>query len=149
MNMWGEAGFLSRVFQPFGELDVSVDLVATSQYAVSLTLDHIPGGVHGDVFARLLRRLGKLGAVSTREPCAVVSIVGERLRNALPELGAALEELRKREVHLMTQSSEGKRNFNFFCYLDHQYIFNYQSDKYQLHGILFSFFLLFFLKNIV
>ena len=106
MNMWGEAGFLSRVFAPFGELDVSVDLVATSQYAVSLTLDHIPGGVHGDVFARLLGRLGKLGAVSTREPCAVVSIVGERLRNALPELGAALEELRKREVHLMTQSSE-------------------------------------------
>ena len=41
--MWGEAGFLSRVFAPFGELDVSVDLVATSQYAVSLTLDHIPG----------------------------------------------------------------------------------------------------------
>ena len=106
MNMWGEAGFLSRVFAPFGELDVSVDLVATSQYAVSLTLDHIPGGVHGDVFARLLGRLNKLGAVSTREPCAVVSIVGERLRNALPELGAALEELRKREVHLMTQSSE-------------------------------------------
>jgi aspartate kinase len=106
MNMWGEAGFLSRVFAPFGELDVSVDLVATSQYAVSLTLDHIPGGVHGDVFLRLLGRLRKLGAVSTREPCAVVSIVGERLRNALPELGAALEELRKREVHLMTQSSE-------------------------------------------
>ena len=106
MNMWGEAGFLSRVFAPFGELDVSVDLVATSQYAVSLTLDHIPGGVHGDVFSRLIGRLRKLGAVSTREPCAVVSIVGERLRNALPELGAALEELRKREVHLMTQSSE-------------------------------------------
>ena len=80
---------MSRVFAPFGELDVSVDLVATSQYAVSLTLDHIPGGVHGDVYQRLIARLEKLGAVSTREPCAVVSVVGENLRHALPELGAA------------------------------------------------------------
>merc|ERR1719223_2535392 len=76
MNMWGEAGFLQRCFAPFGELDVSIDLVATSQYAVSLTLDHIPGGTKGDVFLRLIGRLRKLGAVSTREPCAVVSIVG-------------------------------------------------------------------------
>ena len=45
---------------PFGELDVSVDLVATSQYAVSLTLDHIPGGVHGDVYQRLIARLESL-----------------------------------------------------------------------------------------
>jgi hypothetical protein len=106
MNMWGEAGFMSRVFAPFGDLDVSVDLVATSQYAVSLTLDHIPGGVRGDVFKRLISRLETLGAVSTHEPCAVVSVVGEHLRHALPELGAALEELRKIRVHLMTQSSE-------------------------------------------
>merc|ERR1719271_126455 len=101
LNMWGEAGFLSRVFAPFGELDVSVDLVATSQYAVSLTLDHIPGGVEGDVFARLKTKLSSLGEITKCEPCAVVSIVGEHLRHALPELGSALEELREKDVHLM------------------------------------------------
>lgn len=110
LNMWGESGFLSRVFLPFGELDVSVDLVATSQYAVSLTLDHIPGGVDGDVFARLLERLEGLGNVTTNRACAVVSVVGEHLRNGLPELGAALseslEEMPECNVHLMTQSSE-------------------------------------------
>ena len=47
VNMWGESGFLAKVFYPFREMDVSVDLVATSQYAVSLTLDHIPGGLKG------------------------------------------------------------------------------------------------------
>lgn len=110
LNMWGEAGFLSRVFLPFGELDVSVDLVATSQYAVSLTLDHIPGGVDGDVFVRLLERLESLGTVTTNLSCAVVSVVGERLRNGLSELGKSLSEtladMPTCTVHLMTQSSE-------------------------------------------
>jgi len=110
LNMWGEAGFLSRVFLPFGELDVSVDLVATSQYAVSLTLDHIPGGVDGDVFARLLDRLKGLGTVTTKLKCAVVSVVGERLRNALTSLAKSLSEalatMPNCKVHLMTQSSE-------------------------------------------
>jgi diaminopimelate decarboxylase/aspartate kinase len=110
LSMWGEAGFLSRVFLPFGELDVSVDLVATSQYAVSLTLDHIPGGVGGDVYTRVLERLSSLGTVSTKTECAVVSVVGEHLRNALPELGKALSDsladMAECTVHLMTQSSE-------------------------------------------
>lgn len=33
-DMWGNSGFLSRVFQPFQQLSISVDLVSTSQYAV-------------------------------------------------------------------------------------------------------------------
>lgn len=52
--MWGNSGFLSRVFAPFAAAGVSVDLIATSQYAVSLTLDHIPDGVNGDIFRRVL-----------------------------------------------------------------------------------------------
>merc|ERR1711924_290278 len=52
-------GFLANIFAPFGELDVSVDLVATSQSAVSLTLDHIPGGADGDVFAETWEVLKK------------------------------------------------------------------------------------------
>lgn len=110
LSMWGEAGFLSKVFAPFGELDVSVDLVATSQYAVSLTLDHIPGGVKGEVFGRLLERLSLLGQVTRHDSCSVVSVVGECLRTALPRLstalGQSLEELSQCDVHLMTQSSE-------------------------------------------
>jgi hypothetical protein len=57
-SMWGHSGFLTRVFEPFAAHGVSVDLIATSQYAVSVTLDHIPDGVHGDVFRRVLA--GKL-----------------------------------------------------------------------------------------
>jgi len=105
-SLWGEPTFLSSVFKPFGELGVSVDMVAMSQYTVSLALDYIPGGTKGDTFSRLYEQLSKLGTVTMKDPVAVVSIVGENLRDALPELGTALAEMRKKTVYLMSQSSE-------------------------------------------
>merc|ERR1719321_1555299 len=91
--------------EPFGELGVNVDLVALSQYTVSLALDYIPGGVTGDVFSRLYDKLTSLGSVTMKENMAVVSVVGENLRDALPELGVAMGEMGKHTVYLMSQSS--------------------------------------------
>merc|ERR1719265_1477344 len=51
--LWGDSGFLGKVFQPIGELGVATDLVAVSQYTASLVLDYIPGGVEGEAFIRL------------------------------------------------------------------------------------------------
>ncbi len=106
LDMWGASGFLARVFAPFEALGISVDLVATSQSAVSLTLDHVPGGVEGEAFAVLLDRLGELGDVTVVSPCAVVSVVGRRIRTVLHELGPALSVFREHEVHLVSESSE-------------------------------------------
>jgi len=105
-SLWGEPGFLSKVFSPFGDLGITTDLVAVSQYTVSVALDYIPGGVSGDAFARLFAQLSALGTVEMKTDMAVVSVVGENLREALPELGNALEEMKKRKVYLMSQSSE-------------------------------------------
>lgn len=41
-DMCGASGFLSQAFTPFEQLGISVDLIATSQYSISVTLDHIP-----------------------------------------------------------------------------------------------------------
>jgi len=106
LEMWGASGFLARVFAPFEALGISVDLVATSQSAVSLTLDGIPGGVDGDAFQALLASLERLGAVNVIHPCAVVSIVGRRIRTVLHELGSAFSVFREHEVHLVSESSE-------------------------------------------
>jgi len=105
-DMWGNAGFLGKVFAPFGAQGVSVDLIATSQYAVSVTLDHIPDGVTGEPLRRVLAALGRLCSVEVRYPCAVVSIVGRSLRNALPQLGAAMRALRGVPVHMLSEASE-------------------------------------------
>lgn len=106
LTMWGESGFLARAFRPFEDLDISVDLVATSQSAISVTLDRVPGGAGGEAFRTLVARLQDLGEVEVVRPCAVVSIVGRHIRAVLHELGAALGVFRERVVHLVSESSE-------------------------------------------
>ncbi len=106
LEMWGAPGFLARTFAPFAELGISVDLVATSQSAVSVTLDHVPGGVRGAAFSELLRRLQAMGQVDVRHRCGVVSIVGRKIRAALHRLGPALAVFREQEVYLVSESSE-------------------------------------------
>jgi diaminopimelate decarboxylase/aspartate kinase len=106
LAMWEASGFLARTFRPFDELGISVDLVATSQSAVSITLDRIPGGLEGGPFRALLDRLESLGKVEVVHPCAVVSIVGRRIRTVLHELGPAMAAFREHPVHLVSESSE-------------------------------------------
>ena len=106
LAMWEESGFLARVFTPFDELGISVDLVATSQSAVSVTLDKIPGGPDGEPFTELLGRLERLGRVKVVHPCAVVSVVGRRIRTVLHELGPAMTVFREHDVYMVSESAE-------------------------------------------
>ena len=41
-----------------------------------------------------------------RYPCAVVSVVGRQLRNALSELGSAMRVLRGVPVHMISEAAE-------------------------------------------
>jgi diaminopimelate decarboxylase/aspartate kinase len=106
VDMWKTSGFLSLVFGPFEKAGISIDLLATSQASVSLTLDRIPGGVNGEPLQQALRELEQLGTVEVRLDCAVVSIVGRRIRAVLHELGSAFSVFREHPVHLMSQSAE-------------------------------------------
>ncbi len=106
LAMWGAAGFLARVFAPFAAHGVSVDQVATSQSAVTLTLDHVPGGLEGEPLAAVLSELSELGEVTLRPDCAVVSVVGRHLRTILHELGAGLTAFEEQAVHLVGASAE-------------------------------------------
>ncbi len=118
MAMWRTPGFLARVFAPFEELGISVDLVATSQAAISVTLDKVPGGVDGAAFKRLVERLEPIGRVKVVHPCGVVSVVGRRIRAALHELGAAMEVFQERPVHLVSDSADDL-NLSFVVDEDH------------------------------
>lgn len=106
IEMWGAPGFLAHVFAPFEELGISIDLVATSQSTISVTLDKLPDGVQGAPFARLLERLERISQVTVVHPCAVVSIVGRRIRAVLHELGPAMSVFQERPVHLVSESAE-------------------------------------------
>jgi diaminopimelate decarboxylase/aspartate kinase len=132
LAMWETPGYLARVFAPFADTGISVDLVGTSQSAVSVTLDRVPGGVDGSGFRDLVGRLQDLGTCEVRHPCAVVSIVGRRIRSALHELGPALASFRELPVHLVSDSSE---DLNLSFVVDEE---DAAALVSRLHGHLFS-----------
>jgi aspartate kinase len=82
-RMLAQSGFLARLFEVFGRRGVSVDLVATAEVSVSLT-------VEADVPLKpLLQELAAFATVEASEDRAIIAAVGERLKST-PGLGARL-----------------------------------------------------------
>jgi len=101
-HMWRRPGFLAQAFQELAGLELSVDLLATSQTSVTLTLDP------GQVIAPLQRQ--KLAEVlhcevDLLEGCASIHFVGTKIRQMLPQLGPALELFDEHPIHLVSQAS--------------------------------------------
>lgn len=82
-RMLAQSGFLARLFEVFGRRGVSVDLVATAEVSVSLT-------VEADVpLKALIQDLSAFAKVEVHEGRAIIAAVGERLKST-PGLGAQL-----------------------------------------------------------
>ncbi|MDR2742811.1 MAG: aspartate kinase [Treponema sp.] len=75
-RMVGQSGFLGKVFTCFAEHGISVDMVATSEVSVSLTLD----AVHD--LAGLKRDLSKIASVEIKTGKAIVTIIGNVRRSS-------------------------------------------------------------------
>jgi aspartate kinase len=82
-RMLAQSGFLARLFEVFGRRGVSVDLVATAEVSVSLTVEaDIP-------LQPLMGDLAAFATVEVNEGRAIIAAVGERLKST-PGLGAQL-----------------------------------------------------------
>ncbi|MDR0388469.1 MAG: aspartate kinase [Spirochaetaceae bacterium] len=75
-RMLGQYGFLEEVFAAFARHAISVDMVATSEVSVSLTLDaaHDLDGLKKD--------LGQIAAVEIKTGKAIVTIIGDVRRSS-------------------------------------------------------------------
>lgn len=105
LGMWQQVGFLADVFQVFKHHGLSVDLVATSEANVTVTLDPVANALDPDVIDRLLHDLNAYCDARVIEPVAVVSLVGRHIRSLLHELGPALEVFDEHKVHLVSQAA--------------------------------------------
>jgi aspartate kinase len=82
-RMLAQSGFLARLFEVFGRRGVSVDLVATAEVSVSLTVEaEVP-------LKPLIEDLSAFAKVEIHEGRAIIAAVGERLKST-PGLGAQL-----------------------------------------------------------
>jgi len=94
-------GFLRQVFEIFERHLTSVDVVATSEISVSVTIDD---PAHLDA---LLVDLRALGDVSIERNRGIIAIVGAGLCDAGGAMGRALMALGETRIHMMSLSATG------------------------------------------
>ena len=94
-------GFLQQVFEIFARHRTSVDVVATSEVSVSVTIDD-PSHLEA-----LLTDLATLGDVSIERNRGVVAIVGSGISDKGGAMGRALLALSSLKVHMMSLSATG------------------------------------------
>ena len=104
-TMWHEVGFLADAFGCFRDHGVSIDLVSTSETNVTVTIDTADDLAPAEVMRDLIRDLEKICRVRIIEDCAVISLVGQKIRAILPRLAPALSVFEEEKIHLVSQAA--------------------------------------------
>ncbi len=105
LGMWQEVGFLARFFEAFRDAGLSVDMVSTSETNVTVSLDASANLLDPDRLEALTLRLQELGRVEVIEPCAAVSLVGNRIRGLLHQLAPTLRVFEEHRIHMVSQAA--------------------------------------------
>ncbi|HEX6313566.1 MAG TPA: lysine-sensitive aspartokinase 3 [Gemmatimonadaceae bacterium] len=94
-------GFLARIFEIFDRHRTSVDVVATSEISVSLTIDDARN------LESLVVDLSQLGDVSIERNRGIVALVGAGLGADSESMARALGALKGLKVHMLSLSASG------------------------------------------
>ncbi|MCG8478704.1 MAG: aspartate kinase [Spirochaetales bacterium] len=127
LNAWG---FLSRMFRVFESHRVSVDLIATSEVSVSVSVD-VPTPP-----AAMIGELEELGRVTIDSDKAVVSLVGERLWRDPALIRDVFESVAHAEGPHVEMISLGSSDTNLSLVVPHHM---YEPVIRQLHQRFFDF----------
>lgn len=105
VGMWQEVGFLADAFAIFKRHGLSIDLVATSQSDVTVSLDAAANVLETSRLDALVADLRQRAAVRVIGPCAAVSLVGRQIRATLHELAPAFSAFEEHRIHLVSQAA--------------------------------------------
>jgi len=119
-------GFLRQVFEIFERNGVSVDVVATSEVSVSMTVDDATG------IESLLVDLSALGDVSVERDLAIVAVVGAAISDSSSAMGRAIGALGDLQIHMVSLSASG---INLTIIIDGDAL---NTAMERLHGEFFS-----------
>lgn len=98
-RMLGAYGFLRAIFEVFDRHRTPVDIVATSEVSVSLTVDD------PTTLPAIAAELARLGDVLVEEDCAIICVVGEGLRGRPGVAGRVFGALGGINVALISQGA--------------------------------------------
>jgi len=92
-------GFLRRIFEVFDRFGTSVDMLATSEVSVSLTLDEAEG------IDAIIEELQHFGEVTVERDQAIVCLVGENIRHTPGIAGRAFQVLSSTNIRMISQGA--------------------------------------------
>jgi len=119
-------GFLNSIFEIFNRFETAVDLVATSEVSVSVTVDNL------DHIEEVLQALGEFADVEIRSGKAIVCCVGENICRQPGMPAKILGELEGIEISLISQ---GASRINVSFVIDESEL---PTVINRLHGRFFS-----------
>jgi len=130
LTMWQQVGFLADVFAEFKRHGFSVDLLSSSEFNVTLSLDSNAKYKDREALEALIADLNKFSRARIIEPCSALSLVGHHIRTVLPQLAPAMEVFDGKQIHLMSLASN---DLNLTFVVDES-----QADKLcqNLHSLL-------------
>ncbi len=91
-RMLGQSGFMASVFEAFQRHDVVVDLIATSEVSVTVSVDAWSG------IRDVVADLDRIAQVEVEEGNALVAVIGERMRQASGLTGLVFGAVSKANV---------------------------------------------------
>lgn len=98
-RMFMAHGFLRRIFEVFDRYETAVDMVATSEVSVSLTIDNV------SKLAEIRTELEKFSEVTVEENQAIVCLVGDNIRYTPGVASRAFHALEKINIRMISQGS--------------------------------------------
>lgn len=131
VGMWQQVGFLADVFQCFKQHKFSIDLVSTSEFNVTVSLDPQANLLTPQSLQALMEDLKRYCTACVIGPCASVSLVGRDIRAILHRLGPVFELFREHKIYLLSQAAS---DLNLTFVIDEA-----QCERLtqQLHALLF------------
>ncbi len=109
-RMLGQYGFLAKVFEAFATHSISVDVVATSEVSVSLTVDGKKANLAG-----LRHDLEKYASIDIRKDKAIITVICD-VRRSSYILAATFEALSRERINVqMISQGASKVNISMIC----------------------------------
>lgn len=102
---WQQVGVIASVAGCFERLGLSIDLLASSQTHVTITLDPAANQLSDGVMDALKHELAEIGTPQIERPAASVSLVGTSIADVLHELGPLLKHFEGENVHLLSHAA--------------------------------------------
>lgn len=100
-TMLGTHGFLAKFFRVFADLEISVDLIATSEVSVTVTVDE-----KHDI-EELTKQLGELANVELYDGLCIIAVVGKNVMSDARVGARVLEALGGMPVKMMSLGRSG------------------------------------------